>query len=228
MIKLVISAVVVLIAAYFRFYVTAPAYRLTNDPKVIITNQNSETYTFKIRSADSNGSKFEFETLIKHDGLCGSKVSPFQRPCTPPIHIHRFQNETFEVLKGKMTYYLNGETGTLSAGDKPIKITPFNKHTFWNEGNEDLLVRITLEPALFSENFFENLAGAGRDGLMSFIQATLFTCSEPVIFTENPLSAHPLLREIICFVGKHLLGYRSFYPEYTTTHRDILLTDYFY
>ncbi|KAL9650025.1 hypothetical protein ABK040_003143 [Willaertia magna] len=227
MIKLIVSAVVILISAYFRIYITSPAYRLTNDPKVIISNQNSEKFTFKTRSADSNGSKVVVEVLIKHDGVCGSKVSPFQRPCTPPIHVHRFQNETFQVLNGKMTYYLNGETGILSAGDKPIKINPYNKHTFWMEGNEDLLVRVTLEPALYTENYFENIAGTERDGLMNFIQSTMLSCAEPVIFTENPLSAHPLLREFVCFIGKYLLGYRSYYPEYTTTHRDILL-DHFY
>lgn len=82
---------------------------------------------------------------------------PFERPCTPPLHIHTDYTETFSVVSGSMGYMLNDTIAFLRAGEK-ADIPQGVPHTFWQASeNEDLIVDITLHTNYEVAKFLVNI-----------------------------------------------------------------------
>ncbi len=126
---------------------------------------NTDSYQFFNRSQQL--SYFEFEDIIYAHGLCGNlQISPMQRPCTPPVHLHLHQTEYFTLLQGQVTYQLGNKVYScdIHTCPRPLIIPPLLPHTFWmNDNKEDLIVLIRVEPSNqyhgIRQGFFENYAG---------------------------------------------------------------------
>ncbi|KAK9808383.1 hypothetical protein WJX73_009304 [Symbiochloris irregularis] len=90
-------------------------------------------------------------------------------PSAPPVHTHMYQDETFEVLKGRAGYVLNDKEGILDVGGGKI-LAPMgeNPHTFWNaDPMQDFEIQFEYITLIGNSTdfpaFLETLFGLQRD-----------------------------------------------------------------
>lgn len=80
-----------------------------------------------------------------------------------PLHYHKIKDETFFVVKGRVSMEVNGASLTLAEGET-YKMAPGWKHTFAADGGHALVLEVSL-PSLPEDNFFEDTR-IGRDGVI--------------------------------------------------------------
>jgi quercetin dioxygenase-like cupin family protein len=160
-------------------------------------------------SKETKGEKVVFKMIVKPGGF------------KPPEHIHLKQDESFEILSGKLTYSLNGKKKTANAGEKII-LSKGIGHTHYNaEAGEDLVMVQTISPALDCEIFLENLFGLTHDGKIKggepkFLQIMAWSnyYQSKTFLATLPLS----LQKFIAFASfplAKLLGYKAVYKKYS-------------
>lgn len=138
-----------------------------------------------------------------------------------PEHVHSVQEESFEVVSGKLGLRVGGQELTLTPGQSATG-PPRVPHAWWNPSNEEeARFLVSIRPGLEAEIVFETVIGLMREG----------KTIGPV--PKNPLQLAVLAREIaswtiltpvekvlfapveaLAFVGR-ILGYRTRYPEYS-------------
>lgn len=104
-------------------------------------------------------------------------------PQTPvaPEHIHPIAEEAFEVLQGKMTCRINGIEQTFQAGDKAI-IAPGVRHTGWNSGSSELIIRANISPGMKFEQYYRTvfylskLGKTNKQGVPGLLQLAAMSC----------------------------------------------------
>jgi mannose-6-phosphate isomerase-like protein (cupin superfamily) len=160
---LAIIAVVLAIGLYQFRASNLATKRVRNAGIIIDRGFGIGTVQVSSRSNDTKGLSSAIIDKYDYDGPCSNnpKNPPkFERICTPPIHIHLQQDETFEVFEGQMGWYLDGKTGIAKKGET-VFVPAGAKHTYWLEGEEDVSVLTTLYsnvslPIGFAdESFFE-------------------------------------------------------------------------
>lgn len=62
-------------------------------------------------------------------------------------HVHENCTEHFEVQEGSITFLLDGEERTLSAGEEAA-VAPGTWHRWWNPGEGVVRIRVRIEPAM--------------------------------------------------------------------------------
>lgn len=81
-------------------------------------------------------------------------------------HFHALQTESFEVIAGKARYTLNGQEGTLSAGEK-VSFPPGTPHENpWNDGEGELHIIQSMCPALDFATLHEQMILAAGKGFV--------------------------------------------------------------
>ncbi len=148
----------------------------------------------------------------------------------PPLHVHPYSEERFEVLSGTLTARLEGNEQSLEPGRK-LAVAPGTPHTWRNDGGEEVRVLVELRPALRMEEVFETTFNLARDGK-----------TDERGLPKNPLRAVAMAREYAdetrlarppFAVQKVLLGalapvcrlleYRGYYPKHGTPETDRFL-----
>lgn len=145
-----------------------------------------------------------------------------------PEHTHHFQEESFEVVSGKLGVRVGGRELILGPGQSAIG-PPKVPHAWWNPSGEERVRFVpAVRPGLDLETLFETLLGLKREG----------KTMGPI--PKNPLQATVLVQEIaswvvlrpvervllapvraLAFVGG-MFGYRARYPEYSASEaRDL-------
>lgn len=82
---------------------------------------------------------------------------------TDPDHVHRRQDERFEVLSGKLGLRVEGVERVLGEGE--VLVAPAGyAHAGWNTGDDEVHALVDFRPALRTETAFETLAGLAVDG----------------------------------------------------------------
>ena len=104
---------------------------------------------FRRRAAETGGELLEYDVIGRPKGF------PAQ------AHVHPEQSERHEVLAGSLLVKLNGEHRVLGVGES-VEIPAGTKHRHYAAGNLDGHVRVTLRPALRTEELLERLAGSTR------------------------------------------------------------------
>jgi quercetin dioxygenase-like cupin family protein len=107
-----------------------------------------DLYTFLVTGEESGGAYFAMEALVPTGG-------------GPPWHIHTRENETFYVLDGVCTFYLDDETIEAGPGDF-VNIPIGAKHHFHNHGSEPARMILTFTPSGI-EKFFEETLDVAAD-----------------------------------------------------------------
>ena len=116
------------------------------------------------------------------------------------------------LAKNDEHFLEEGQTVTIPSG---------LKHTFWNANfHKDLLVEITLTPALHAEEFFRTFCGLGTDygGTLSDVnplQLMLTFEHGGVELADVPRSAILANRYFVLPLAQWVLGFKPFYDEYT-------------
>ena len=62
-------------------------------------------------------------------------------------HVHDVCAEHLEVKVGRITFLLDGEERTLAAGEE-VTVVPGTWHRWWNAGQDEVQMRVRIEPAL--------------------------------------------------------------------------------
>lgn len=174
-----------------------------------ITNPtNGDSYEFLETAKDSNGERVTMKAIIKSKGQL------------VPKHFHVFQDETFEVISGQLTIFLEGETKKLSEGEK-ITLPKNIPHNHYN--NEDTAVTYihSVTPALDFDFLIENLVGLAADGkskngkygLVQELVALKYLDSKSYL-ADIPVGVQKLLMNTIAPIGR-LFGYRAIYKKYS-------------
>jgi mannose-6-phosphate isomerase-like protein (cupin superfamily) len=111
-----------------------------------------ERLVFRATSAETNGERVVFETIVQPDGFVAA------------AHVHPFQSERFEVVAGTLGMRRGREKVELAAGDV-VTVEPGTPHRFWNAGEDEARFVCTVTPALGFERLIAtmySLAAAGR------------------------------------------------------------------
>ncbi len=84
-----------------------------------------------------------------------------RRGAEPPFHLHNREDEIVCVLAGKLTYYMDEETQTATAGTC-VFLPRGMEHTFTVESEEARLLVMVAPAGL--EGFYQELDGEGFEG----------------------------------------------------------------
>jgi quercetin dioxygenase-like cupin family protein len=167
-----------------------------------------DVFEFLETSKTTNGERMVLKQTIKTKGHLY------------PNHFHTLQDESFEVLAGKLTIWLEGKTTTFSAGDK-ITLPKNKAHNHYNNDNEPATFIQTVFPALDFEYLLENIIGLtidhkmsnGRAGLIQEL-VTLKYLDSKTFLPGIPIGIQKIAMNIVGPLGR-LFGYRAIYKKYS-------------
>ena len=109
-----------------------------------------EQLVFRRIAAETGGELLEFDWCFP----AGRSV---------PVHVHKSQEERFEILSGRARFRIAGRRRSADAGEH-VAVPPRTVHGWGNAGEDELWARIQLRPALRTEQLFEALFALARDG----------------------------------------------------------------
>lgn len=78
-------------------------------------------------------------------------------------HVHDHCTEHFEVRAGRIVFAVGGQERTLGAGDR-LAVAPGTPHRWWNAGEDEVQIRVHVEPALRFEEAILTVWGLCTDG----------------------------------------------------------------
>lgn len=172
--------------------------------------KTGEHVTFVDTADETDGERLRFEYDVEAGGAA---VAP---------HSHPRQRERIEVRSGTLSARVDGEEGTVLAG-QTLLIPPETPHYVWNVGPEPVRTVVELDPALRTEEFFETTFGLARDGktddegrpspLQLAVLAEEF--SGELEFELGPSWLRRPAAALLAPIGR-AAGYRGTYPAYTT------------
>ncbi len=175
----------------------------------IITNPiTGDSYEYIETAKDTHGERVLMKATVKNKGQL------------VPNHYHVLQDETFEVVSGQLTIWLDGKTTTLSPGEK-ITLPKNKPHNHYNNDHVAVTYIHTITPALDFDYLIENLVGLAADGkskngkygLMQEL-VTLKYLDSKTFLADIPLGVQKALMNIIAPIGR-LFGYRAIYKKYS-------------
>jgi mannose-6-phosphate isomerase-like protein (cupin superfamily) len=184
-----------------------------------IKNRTSgETITWFATAHDTQGKYLELGMEVEPRGLASVK------------HIHRIQDEFFEVKRGTLKIQVNNTIHYLKAGQSML-VPKGAPHQWWNPSEtEDIQFNITFTPAHNTEKFFEfyfGLQNDGKnnpDGSVTFWQ-TMAAINEYEIYLSGiPIVVQRLIGLVLAPIA-NLLGYRKTYPKYHQPETDMRPVD---
>ena len=137
-------------------------------------------------------------------------------------HYHPTVEERFTLLRGRLSYRLNGKEGVGTPGET-ILVPAGVPHSWWNASTDEVVVRIEVRPAARFEACILNAFGLAQDGKVNakgmphLLQLAVYAreFDDVIRFTGPPRWVQTLLFGLLAPVA-WLLGYRGSYPEYLT------------
>ncbi len=141
-----------------------------------------------------------------------------------PEHVHRHQEESFEVVSGMLCVRVGGQEMALSPGQSAVG-PPGIPHAWWNPSDEEEVhFLLGLRPGLDVETMLETILSLSRDGktigrMVPRKPLQLAVIAQDVgswaYFTGIPGPMRKVLFApvaLLAFVGR-LLGYRAVCPS---------------
>lgn len=105
-------------------------------------------------AADSGGKRIEFEIAMAPGAL------------GPPKHFHPCQDESWHVLEGELSVFVDREWRTLGEGES-LSVPPNTVHTLRNRSAAVVRFRDVHEPALDFQDYIEALRRQAAAGKMT-------------------------------------------------------------
>lgn len=174
----------------------------------LINKFTGDTIEFLETSADTRGERVTIKVTLLSKGQ------------TIDDHIHIIQEESFEILSGSMTYFLDGVQNHVNAGE--VIVLPKNKaHNHYNIGDEPAEYIQTITPGMDVDYFLVNLFGMindekMKDGKLPFLQAMVTGkyLESPSRLAAIPMGLQNVLINILGPIAR-FFGYRALYKNYT-------------
>ena len=174
----------------------------------LVNKLTGDTFEFIETSTDTNGERVTLKVTLKSKGQ------------TVDDHIHILQDESFKVLSGTMTYFLDGKEYHLNKGQEVT--LPKNKaHNHYNTNDDPAEYIQTITPGIDVDLFIENLIGMTNDGKVKngklpFLQAMVTGkyLESPSRLASIPLGPQNFLINTLGPLAR-VFGYRAIYKEYT-------------
>jgi quercetin dioxygenase-like cupin family protein len=110
-----------------------------------------EELRFLKTAADTGGEYVLVEARVEPNGAVAA------------THLHPYQTERFEIVRGELEFRLGRETITARAGDV-VLVEPGTPHRFRNVGETAAIFRTEVRPALQFEQLIETMFGLAADG----------------------------------------------------------------
>ena len=109
--------------------------------EIIFNPRTKQKIMFLETAADNNGQLLRME--------CWSPPVNVKEP----LHIHPFQMNSFKMLEGALSFFVDGKIIRASAGDE-VSILSKVPDYFWNDGIEEAHYIQEFKPAMQIEDFF--------------------------------------------------------------------------
>jgi quercetin dioxygenase-like cupin family protein len=110
-----------------------------------------ERLIFRKTSADTRGELVVVECIVRSGGAVAG------------AHVHPFQEERFEVLRGSVGFRL-GRTKSIVGPGARVTVPAGTVHKFWNAGEDEAHFVCEVRPALAFEQLIETMYGLASDG----------------------------------------------------------------
>ena len=112
-----------------------------------------------------------------------------------------------------------GQIRQLQPNEK-MTIPAGQPHQWWNTSDSEVTnLVITIEPAFNFEDMMEQIFGICSDrGALSFMQIMVMAREYDMVVAGPPVIVQKIMQTVLSPVGR-LLGYKKFYPEYSSKHR---------
>jgi quercetin dioxygenase-like cupin family protein len=119
--------------------------------QTLVNPVTGERMTFLETAAETGGDRVVIEL---HADPGGSVAA---------AHVYPSQWETFEVVSGTLAAKVGRRTTEAGPG-QTLGIAPGMPHTWWNAGDDELVFRCTVSPALQFESLIETMFSLAADG----------------------------------------------------------------
>jgi mannose-6-phosphate isomerase-like protein (cupin superfamily) len=131
----------------------------------------------------------------------------------PPLHIHFHEDEYVEVVSGALSALVDGNPLVIKAGD-PGHFPKGSTHRWWNEGDEELVLRGVVTPAVdldqYLQAMFEVLnAGAPNRPPIFYMAHVLYRHRKTQAALVVPRAVQRILFPIVVLLGTVLGKYRG-------------------
>ena len=138
-------------------------------------------------------------------------------------HLHPALDERFSVLRGELTVVRDGRRSVLHAGES-AHIAPGVWHDWWNEAQEDAVVRVEITPGERFVHMIETLFGLAREGHVNAkgmpnplqLALTAQEFSDVIVFHKPPQAVQRLVFSALTPIAIRR-GYRATYPSLSRT-----------
>ena len=178
-------------------------------PGSIIHNPDTgDSYEFIETSAGTGGERVVMKAVIRRKGQL------------VPKHFHMLQDETFDVVSGQLTVWLDGKETVHGPGSR-VELPKGVAHNHYNASDEPLTYIHTVSPGLDFDHLIENLVGLAADGkskdgdygLMQQLVSLRYLDSRSYL-ADMPVGLQDALSAVVGPLGR-LLGYRAIYRKYS-------------
>jgi quercetin dioxygenase-like cupin family protein len=110
-----------------------------------------ERLVFRKTSADTKGEAVVVECFVQPDGAVAA------------AHVHPFQEERFEVLRGTVGFRL-GRKKVIAGPGQRLTVPAGTRHKFWNAGDDEAHFVCEVRPALQFEQLVETMFALAAEG----------------------------------------------------------------
>jgi quercetin dioxygenase-like cupin family protein len=110
-----------------------------------------ERLVFRKTSQETNGEAVVLEAFVKPSGFVAA------------AHVHPYQEERFQVLKGTVGFRVGGKELVAGPGQR-LTVPARTPHKFWNAGEDEAHFLCEVRPALQYEQLIETMFGLAADG----------------------------------------------------------------
>ncbi len=117
----------------------------------LVNPVTKERMTFLKTAAETNGEYVLIELRAAPGGVVAA------------AHVHPAQTETFDVISGTLGAKVGGKKIEAKAGDVLV-VEPRVAHKWWNAGEDELVFRCEVRPALQFEQLIETMFSLAADG----------------------------------------------------------------
>jgi quercetin dioxygenase-like cupin family protein len=157
------------------------------------------------------------------DGRAVAELTAFSGARVAGEHLHPALDERFSVLRGELTVVRDGRCSVLHAGES-AHIAPGVWHDWWNEAQEDALVRVEITPGERFVHMIETLFGLAREGHVNAkgmpnplqLALTAQEFSDVIVFRKPPRPVQRLVFSALTPIATRR-GYRATYPSLSRT-----------